>query len=258
MINEDSYVEGPEKVTLYLSRPEWCNQREPHTAVLNIIDDGLESPGNVIDDAQSFVYLHYRDFLNREPDAEGLAFWTNQITSCGSDAQCIEARRSDVSASFFLSIEFQETAYLLYLMQKESFATMPKYATFMHDLQEVSRGVIVNSPAGNKNWLTISVSLPTPGSTDPSSRLPTMRCPTTHTSTPFTRMRASFRRQAEKDKLVAVLNSASMNRSAILLEVASDASFRHREQNPAFVLMQYFGYLRRDPNALPDTRLERL
>ena len=60
--------------------------------MLNIIDDGLESPGNVIDDAQSFVYLHYHDFLNREPDAEGLAFWTNQITSCGSDAQCIEGQ----------------------------------------------------------------------------------------------------------------------------------------------------------------------
>jgi hypothetical protein len=46
-----------------------------------------------------------------------------------------------------------------------------------------------------------------------------------------------------------------MNRSAVLLEVASDASFRQQEQNPAFVLMQYFGYLRRDPNALPDTDL---
>jgi hypothetical protein len=46
-----------------------------------------------------------------------------------------------------------------------------------------------------------------------------------------------------------------MNRSAVLVEVASDASFRQQEQNPAFVLMQYFGYLRRDPNALPDTDL---
>ena len=79
-------------------------------------------------------------------DAAGLAFWTNQIASCGSDAQCIEAKRINVSAAFFLSIEFQETGYLLYLMQKESYATLPKYNDFMRDLQEVSNGVIVNAP----------------------------------------------------------------------------------------------------------------
>jgi hypothetical protein len=30
-------------------------------------------------------------------------------------------------------------------------------------------------------------------------------------------------------------------------DVAADAGFRQQEQNNAFVLMQYFGYLRRDP-----------
>ena len=111
-----------------------------------ITDDVTEPSTNSIDDAGMFVYMHYHDFLNREPDPAGLAFWTQQITSCGNNAQCVEARRINVSASFFLSIEFQETAYLLYLMQKESYATMPKYTSFMRDLQEVSRGVIVNSP----------------------------------------------------------------------------------------------------------------
>ena len=57
----------------------------------------------------------------------------------------------------------------------------------------------------------------------------------------------------EKDKLVAALNAATMNRSAVLLEVASDTSFRQQEQNAAFVMMEYFGYLRRDPNAAPDS-----
>src|SRR5205807_6385811 len=116
------------------------------TASVAIIDDSPESITNTIDDAQSFVYMHYHDFLNREPDAAGLQFWTNEITSCGNDAQCIEAKRINVSAAFFLSIEFQETGYVRYLLQKESFASTPKYTEFMRDLQEVSRGVIVNSP----------------------------------------------------------------------------------------------------------------
>jgi hypothetical protein len=61
--------------------------------------------------------------------------------------------------------------------------------------------------------------------------------------------------QPEKDNLGAALNTASMNRSAVLLEVAGDATFRQQEQNAAFVLMEYFGYLRRDPDASPDSDL---
>src|SRR5260370_25301945 len=36
---------------------------------------------NLIDDTQFFVEEQYTDFLNREPDASALAFWTNEITS---------------------------------------------------------------------------------------------------------------------------------------------------------------------------------
>jgi hypothetical protein len=64
------------------------------------------------------VRQQYLDFLNREPDAPGLAFWVNQITSCGSDAQCVVVRPVNVSASFFLSLEFQQTGYLVYRTYK--------------------------------------------------------------------------------------------------------------------------------------------
>jgi hypothetical protein len=46
-----------------------------------------------------------------------------------------------------------------------------------------------------------------------------------------------------------------MNRASVLIGVAANATFRQQEMNPAFVLMEYFGYLRRDPNALPDADL---
>jgi hypothetical protein len=61
--------------------------------------------------------------------------------------------------------------------------------------------------------------------------------------------------QAKRDSLVSALDSNSESRSAVLLELAADAGFRQKEQNAAFVLMQYFGYLRRDPEAAPDTDL---
>ena len=43
---------------------------------------------NPIDCGDFFVRQHYSDFLNREPDPGGLAYWTNEISQCGSDAAC--------------------------------------------------------------------------------------------------------------------------------------------------------------------------
>src|SRR5256714_6539624 len=82
----------------------------PDVAVLNISDDDTApSTVNPIDDTRTFVRQQYHDFLNREPDESGLNFWVNQIESCGADPQCREVKRINVSAAFFLSIEFQET-----------------------------------------------------------------------------------------------------------------------------------------------------
>jgi hypothetical protein len=48
-------------------------------------------------------------------------------------------------------------------------------------------------------------------------------------------------------------SSASASaRAAALRSVAENTAFSAQEKNRAFVLMQYFGYLRRDPNAAPD------
>jgi len=197
--------------------------------------------------------MHYHDFLNREPDAAGLAFWTNEITSCGADAQCIENQRVNVSASFFLSIEHQETAYLLYLMQKESYATMPKYASFMRDLQEVSRGVVVNAPGWQQKLADNQQHFADAWVNRPEFKAVYDALSNDAYVNALYKNAGIVPPQSDKDKLVAALNGASMNRAAVLLEVANDATFRKQEQNAAFVLMEYFGYLRRDPDAAPDS-----
>src|SRR6185295_12790668 len=119
-----------------------------------------------IDNAGFFVRLHYLDFLNREPDASGLAFWTNEITSCGSDVPCAEVKRINVSAAFFLSIEFQETGYLVERLYKTAFGDSTSVVSdgqggtkqivvpiirlqeFLPDTQTIGRGVVV----GQGNW----------------------------------------------------------------------------------------------------------
>ena len=53
---------------------------------------------------------------------------------------------------------------------------------------------------------------------------------------------------AERNTLVAGLNAATMTRAEVLGEVAENEEFSRKESSPAFVLMQYFGYLRRNPD----------
>src|SRR5205807_3766348 len=78
---------------------------------------------NPIDAPRFFVREHYYDFLNRLPDSSGLDFWTNEITSCGSDQVCILNKRINVSAAYFLSIEFQQTGYLVERMYKAAYGS---------------------------------------------------------------------------------------------------------------------------------------
>jgi hypothetical protein len=58
---------------------------------------------------------------------------------------------------------------------------------------------------------------------------------------------------SERDQLVAELTAGTKSRAQVLRAVAEDSDFGNFEFNRAFVLMQYYGYLRRNPNSPPDT-----
>jgi hypothetical protein len=103
------------------------------------------------DDANKFVRQQYRDFLNREPDQSGLDFWTKEIISCGNDQQCIEAKEINVSAAFFLSIEFQNTGYLVERFYKAAYGDPSDHPAirlldFLSDAQSIGQGVVVGQP----------------------------------------------------------------------------------------------------------------
>jgi hypothetical protein len=253
LINDDMLLEGNEHFNLELSNPAGASLAQQKTATITISDNVPESITNPIDDPQSFVHQHYHDFLNREPDAAGLAFWTNQITACGSDANCIESARNNVSAAFFLSIEFQQTGYLLYLMQKESFAASPKYMSFMRDVQELGRGVVVNAPGWQQQLVANQQAFASRWTNRPEFKTAFDNLANDAFVNAVYANAGIVPQQTQKDKLIAQLNSSAMTRSGVLLNIANDAGFRQQEQNRAFVLMEYFGYLRRDPNASPDT-----
>jgi hypothetical protein len=59
--------------------------------------------------------------------------------------------------------------------------------------------------------------------------------------------------QSERDQLVSDLANGARTRGEVLRAVAEDPDLNKAEFNRAFVLMQYFGYLRRNPDSAPDS-----
>jgi uncharacterized protein (TIGR03118 family) len=144
--------EGDETIDLALSNPTGAGVGlgSPNTAELKILDNDTVAPlANPIDTSSFFVRQHYLDFLNREPDASGLAFWTNEIESCGADANCRAVKRINVSGAFFLSNEFQNTGMLAYLTHRVAFGSAASgspapvlYGTFQRDTQALQKNYV--------------------------------------------------------------------------------------------------------------------
>jgi len=264
-IIDDAYAEGAETFNITLSNPSSLAVLGSTSSATVTINDNDSSNGvEPIDDPSFFVREHYLDFLNRQSDASGLNFWAGTITSCGSDQQCIAVKRVNASGAFFLSIEFQNTGYLVYRIYKSAYgnitgAPVPlRLNEFLPDTQEIGLGVIVNQGnwqqqlENNKQSFTLEFVQ--------RSRF-TAAFPTTLTPAQFVDAMfanagvtpSSTDRNTAINEFGGAGNTIDVNaRSRALRDVAENTALNSQEFNRAFVLMQYFGYLRRNPNDAPD------
>jgi hypothetical protein len=258
LVTDNAFHDGNRTVNIRLSNASGAFLVEPAAAVLTITDnDGSTASPNPLDnpDARFYVQQHYHDFLNREPDAAGLDFWTRDITQCGSNAQCVEVKRINVSAAFFLSIEFQQTGYLIYRLHQAAFGTGERLQlnTFLKDTQEVGRNVVIGQDgwqqqleANKQSFANAFAARPEFTSLYPQAMSPSQFIDALNLNT------GASLTQAERNGLVGDLTSGQKSRAQVLRAVAENAAFSMRESNKAFVLMQYFGYLRRNPDDQPD------
>jgi hypothetical protein len=267
LVTDDRFAEPNETVNLTLSNSIGMLIGAQFTATLSIVsDDAVGGPSPVKGgsfDARFFVRQHYLDFLSREPDLGGLNFWVGQTTGCGDPNPV--ACRINVSAAFFLSIEFQETGFLAYRLYKAAYgdATSPgvpgtvpvvRIHEFLPDSQRIGRDVVVGTPGwperleANKNALAAEFV---------QRQRFLAAFPATLTAAQYVdALNANAGgplSPAERDALVNALAGGTMTRAQVLRAVAEDETLRQAETNRAFVLMQYYGYLRRNPDDPPDT-----
>jgi hypothetical protein len=209
---------------------------------------------NPIDCNDFFVRQQYQDFLNREPDAGGLAYWTGQLDQCGANVACVHQRRIGVSAAFFVEMEFQETGYFVYRFYKASFGRQPNYAEFTADRANLIGGpnLEANKQVFADQWVqraAFTQTFPnTLSNTEFVNKLFDTASLTASTYNP--------QRQQETDAM-----NVGRSRALVLRDVIEIPDFKNipdpndprysqikqtSQYNPAFVLMQYFGYLHRD------------
>lgn len=193
-----------------------------------------------IDDADFFVFQHYVDFLNRMPEPGGYAGWQNVLNGCVPvTASC---DRIHVSGAFFQSPEFQERGYFAYRQYSVAFGRKPDFTEFMPDLRrvtgfldatqlEAAKVALINDFMARPNFVTRYGAL--------GNQLFVDLLLSTAAVT-----------LANKQQLVNALNSQTMTRGQVLRTIMESPEVYAKYYNQSFVVMQYFGYLRRDPDAL--------
>jgi len=205
--------------------------------------------GNVIDTPDYFVRQHYIDFLGREPDVSGFNFWSDQISSCGDDAGCRERRTINVSAAYVLSIEFHETGDFVDSLYRSSYGRAPLFVEFMPDTRTIANNIVVgvanwqrdleaNKQAFTNAWVQRPEFQAAYGGLSNEGYVDTL---ISHTGVVFS--------QSERDDLIDGLVKGTLTRASALRRIAENQGFASAKRNAVFVMMEYFGYLRRDPDA---------
>jgi hypothetical protein len=204
---------------------------------------------NPLDTPEYFVRQHYVDFLNREPDEAGFNFWSDQIIECGPDQNCFERRRENVSAAFFLSIEFQRTGAVVDGLYRAAYGARPDFAHFLPDTRTVGLDVQVGKDGWEALLATNTEAFVNSfvnraefhAAYDNLSNADYVDTLISHTGVSFT--------AAERDALLSGLGAGSMTRAEALRSIAGNSRFVSAKFNETFVMMEYFGYLRRDADA---------
>jgi len=157
---------------------------------------------------------------------------------CGADVNCLNAERVGVSAAFFVEEEFQQTGFVVYRMNMAALGLIPDYFHFTIDRNRLIGGAELQqtTAAYANDFVQSGIFL--------------QFYPTSLSATDFVNhlfdTAQLFPYTSERQQEIQALSIAGKTRAQVLLDVIELPEFRAQVYNPAFVLMQYYGYLRRD------------
>jgi Metallo-peptidase family M12/Calx-beta domain/Reprolysin family propeptide len=237
-IVDDSYVEGTETFTISLNNPSGATLGAQSTATVTILDNDLVVGTNPIDNTDFFVRQQYLDFLGREPDSFGFAGWTAAINNCApGDTNC---DRIHVSQSFFQSAEFQDRGYFVYRFYPVAFGRKPDYSEFVPDLASVSGFLDANQLEAAKVAF-IAGFMARPAFVNTYNSLSNQQYLDALLNTAGVTL-------SSRQALIDGLNNSTLTRGQVLRQIVESTEVSTKYNHQAYAVMEYFGYLRRQPD----------
>lgn len=201
---------------------------------------------NPLDTPEYFVRQQYVDVLGREPDEGGFNYWSDQILACGGVAACVNTKRRDVAAAFFIEQEFQQTGSFIYNLYQGGLSRRPTFSEYSTDKPQVVGGpnLETQKQAFAQNFVQRAEFV--------------TRYQASTTADTFVDALIANVLQAtgqnlsgQRAALIARYNSGTsqaQSRSFVLRDLTESTAVRNATFNAAFVLTEYFGYLRRNPD----------
>ena len=239
-IVDDAYAEGNETFTIKLAGASGTTLDSQSTATVMIMDNDSTNGVAPIDDANFFVRQQYIDFLGREPDSPGFDGWVNTINKCSGDTTTCD--RVHVSEAFFRSPEFQERGYFTYRFYSVALGRKPDYAEFVPDLARVS-GFLDASQLEVAKIAFIADFMARPAFASIYNGL-------NNTQYVDTLLKTANVTLSSRQSMIDGLDWGTMTRAAVLRKIVESGEVSAKYFNQSFAVMEYFGYLRRDPDAM--------
>jgi len=243
-IIDDAFIENDESINLTLRNAVGATLGPPASATLTILDNDsaiLSTNPNPIDGIPFFVRQHYRDFLSREPEPGGFQAWIDILNNCAfGDTRC---DRVEVSSAFFRSPEFHGRGYFTFRFYPVSFGRNPRYAEFLPDLARVS-GFQTPAELEASKVAFINDFMMRP---EFRSRYDNLTDPAAYVNALVNTAGVTL---ANQQQLIDDLAAGRKTRAGVLRAIVESPEVNAKFFNAAFVFMEYFGYLRRDPDIL--------
>lgn len=208
------------------------------------IDPGVASAvSNPLDDYRFFISQHYADITGKEIDRSALEKLSSQFAACGTRAECLRARRLEVSTSLLTQELLPKTGTFLSSLYNVALGRRPRIAEFEND-----RALLGNSSEPETPQLAIALMLVQRSEFQKKFAASLKGEGFVDQVLETVSQKMNLDLKENRDQLVAMFDGSDASRASILLKVASQPAVIDAQYNQGFVMAQYFSYLRRDPD----------
>lgn len=240
-IVNDLHIEGPEVFTITLLNAVGSETGTLAAATVTILDDDTAVATNPLDNNQFFIRELYIDFLGRLPEPGATDAWLGILNQCAVASDC---DRIAVARGFVRSREFHERGYFAYRVYRAGVGRIPHYAEFIPDMGKVSGFLSNTDLEANKGDYVEEFmaraefrALYDPTTGDPAAYVDKLL------------QTAGLQNHPSRTGWISLLTNNTLTRGQVLREFIESDEVKAKYSNEAFIVMNYFGFLRRDPDA---------